>query len=249
MRCRFALVLLLVCACASARPAPTAPGAIRLAQDLAVRALAPHVFVVTHEKPWPANSVLVEARDGTLLFIGSPYTAAATERVLAWAHERFGERPRRAIDTHFHDDAGVGGNRAYQAAGIPIHGADLTAKLISERTPNEVPPDHVFPLAEGLSLDVGEPVRVLFPGPGHSRDNVVVHFPQRRLLVGGCFIMAGQRIGNRADADLKGWAASVRALEGLDFDLLVPGHGARFDRGLLAHTLAILEADPETRLP
>lgn len=249
MPARLALVLLLACACASARPAPSAPGAVRLAPDLAVRALAPHIFVVTHEKPWPANSVVVEARDGTLLFVGSPYTPEATGRVLAWARERFGERPRLALDTHFHDDAGVGGNRAYVAEGIPVHGSDLTARLVAERTPGEVPPDHLFSLVEGLSLDLGEPVRVLFPGPGHSPDNVVVHLPQQRLLVGGCLIMAGERIGNRADADLQGWAASVRALEVLDFDLLVPGHGARFDRGLLAHTLALLAADPETLLP
>jgi len=234
LRCCVGLGLLLA-ACSSARPVALASGeAVRLASDLVVRRLAEHVYVVTHEKPWPANSVVVEARDGTLVLVGSPYTTEATERVLAWLGERFGTRKRVAIDTHFHDDAGIGGNLAFHGAGIPIYGSALTVRLLSERRQEPgVPPDHVFELEQGLELPLGEPVRVVFPGPGHTADNVVVFFPQKRLMVGGCLIKAGSTIGNVADADLAHWAASVRKLDGYDFDVLVPGHGERFDRGML----------------
>ena len=233
----------LVAACGHTSVAPVVPGGfVRLAPDLTVRELAPHVFVVTHEEPSPANSVVVETADGTLVLVGSPYTPAATQVVLDWLTEKFGERNRVAINTHFHDDAGVGGNPVFQAEKIPIYGSDLTVRLLAERRPGTVPPDHVFPLRAGLDLELGEGVRVAFPGPGHTVDNVVVHFPRRRLLVAGCLLKSGDQLGNVADADLANWDASVRALERYQVEWLVPGHGERRDLGLIANTLAVLRA-------
>jgi metallo-beta-lactamase class B len=220
--------------------ATSPPHTWKLSPELSVRELTSGILVVTHEKPFPANSVVVDAADGTLVLVGSPYTADATRTVLAWLHERFGERKRVAIDTHFHDDAGVGGNPAFRAAGIPIYGSDLTARLLAEHDPKATLPDRVFPMERGLDLDFGEPVRVSFPGPGHTRDNVVVYFPKRRMLVGGCLVKAGDSIGNTADADLAGWESSVASLASYDVDWIVPGHDDRFDRGLVAHSVDVV---------
>lgn len=217
-------------------------GFARLAPDMTIRELAPHVFLVTHEEPAPANTVVVETADGTLVLVGSPYTPAATRVLLDWLVETFGERRRVAINTHFHDDGGIGGNSVFKEMKIPIYGSDLTVRLLAERQPGAVPPDHVFPLRTGVDLELGEGVRVAFPGPGHTLDNVVVHFPRHRLLVGGCLLKAGDKLGNIADADLANWASSVRALERYQVEWLVPGHGERTDRGLIAHTLAVLRA-------
>jgi metallo-beta-lactamase class B len=222
---------------------PVVPGGfVRLASDLTVRQLTRHVFVVTHEEPVPANSVVVETVDGTLVVVGSPYTPSATRVLLDWLAEKFGERRRVAINTHFHADAGIGGNAVFQEMKIPIYGSDLTVQLLAERQPGAVPPDHVFPLRAGVDLEFGEGVRVVYPGPGHTRDNVVVHFPRHRLLVGGCLLKAGDQLGNIADADLANWDSSVRALERYQVEWLVPGHGDRVDPGLIANTLAVLRA-------
>ena len=203
--------------------------------------------MVTHERPFPANSVVVDAADGTLVLVGSPYTAEATRAVLAWLHDRFGERKRAAIDTHFHDDAGIGGNPVFRAAGIPIYGSEATARLLAEHDPKAIAPDHLFAIESGLELDLGEPVKVAFPGPGHTRDNVVVYFPRRRLLVGGCLVKAGDSIGNTADADMAGWASSVAALASYDVDWIIPGHGDRFDRGLIAHSIDVVSRSTSGR--
>lgn len=220
---------------------PALPGGFaRLAPDLTVRQLSPRVFVVTHEEPWPANSVVVETVDRTLVLVGSPYTPAATRVLLDWLEKTFGERRRVAINTHFHADAGIGGNPVFREAKIPIYGSDLTVKLLAERAPEAVPPDHVFPLRVGVDLELGEGVRVAFPGPGHTHDNVVVHFPRQRLLVGGCLLKSGDKLGNVADADLANWASSVRSLDRYAVDWMIPGHGDRVDPGLVAHTLAVL---------
>ena len=81
------------------------------------------------------------------------------------------------------------------------------------------------------------------PGHAHSPDNVVVHLPQHDLVFGGCMLMAGDRVGNRAVADVRKWPAAVKRLLDLPAETVVPGHGERFDRWLLKNTLDVLEAD------
>ena len=104
------------------------------------------------------------------------------------------------------------------------------------------PPSETFPLVQGMQLEVGEEtVEVAWPGPGHTEDNVVVYFPQRRLLFGGCLVLGRDKIGNSADADLVNWAESVRTLDQYDVDIVIPGHGDRLDPGLVEHTIALLE--------
>jgi glyoxylase-like metal-dependent hydrolase (beta-lactamase superfamily II) len=102
----------------------------------------------------------------------------------------------------------------------------------------------VFPLAEGLHLRFGaDRVDVLFPGPSHAPDLVVVHLPDHDVLFGGCALLAGDRIGNRSDAaPLDVWAAAVRTLRDLPARHVIPGHGERTDRGLIEHTLKLLAA-------
>jgi hypothetical protein len=71
-------------------------------------------------------------------------------------------------------------------------------------------------------------------------ENMVVYFPSRKILFGGCMIIGMDSVGNTSDADLAMWPESVRDLSQFDFAMLVPGHGDRLDPGLLEHTLDLL---------
>jgi len=105
-----------------------------------------------------------------------------------------------------------------------------------------VPPTHLFDLNEGLELEFGdESIQVYYPGPSHSPDNVVVYFPSRRVLFGGCMVIGWDGVGNTSDADLEAWPQSIRNLRRFDCDLVVPGHGERLDPELLEHTIELLE--------
>lgn len=108
-----------------------------------------------------------------------------------------------------------------------------------------VAPDRVFPAAEGLSLTFdGEEVRVIHPGPSQGPDKVVVYFPSRKLLYGGCMILAGEKAGNVADADLESWTRAVSTLLTLPVKVVIPGHGDRTDARLVEHTLEVLARTP-----
>ncbi len=236
-----------------------------ITEDLFLRRIEEGVYVITHSFPWAGNSLLVVVGDSNLVLVDTPYTPEATRCVLEWAVSEFGDRNVVAINTGYHYD-NLGGNAYLVMQGIPVYGSELTARLLEERGDEMrrmtldwlaapeyqsyydvhvslpyVPPSLLFRLEDGLSLNIGgENVQVYYPGPSHSPDNVVVYFPDRMLLFGGCMIVGMNRLGNTSDANLESWLESVRSLSRLDYDVLVPGHGARLDPGLLEHTIGLL---------
>jgi len=238
------------------------PAALSIDSDLLWRPVAEGVWVVTHEGPFSANSLVAEMPDSTLLLADTPPTDDATRRLLRWLHARFGPRAIVAVNSHFHMDA-AGGNAAILAAGGTVYASSATVELLRTRgesvrnelaqmfrgTPDgerfaETPvalPNRVFPLSEGITLEFGgEAVRVIHPGPAHSSDNVVVFFPDRRVLFGGCMVIGMDRVGYTGDADLARWPASLRVLEALAAVHVIPGHGERFEADVLDHTRRLL---------
>jgi len=242
----------------------------RITEDLYVREVSEGVIVITHSFPWAANSLIVEMGDSSLVLVDTPYTPEATRDLLEWVAVRFGERTITAINTGYHYD-NLGGNSYLIEQGIPVYGSRMTARLLHERgeamreatlkwleapkhqryreahvTLPYVPPTQLFDLEEGLELEFGnESVQVYFPGPSHSPDNVVVYFPGRKVLFGGCMILGWDGVGNTSDADLDTWPAAVCDLRRFECDLIVPGHGDRLDPGLLEHTIQMLAQHQE----
>jgi len=238
---------------------------IEITPDLKVRYIQEGVFEITHSFPWEANSLAVVIGE-YLVLVDTPWTPQATQEMLAWLKTQVGSKQIVAINTHFHLD-NLGGNQYLVEQGIPVYGSDLTVKLLQERGQTSLdqtldwlqseddprfaetlskleltPPSEIFNLQEGLNLTfAGESVQVYYPGPAHSPDNLVVYFPERKLLFGGCMIVGWEAIGNTSDADLQAWPASVRNLSQFEFEIVIPGHGERFDPGLIDHTLALLE--------
>jgi peptidoglycan/xylan/chitin deacetylase (PgdA/CDA1 family) len=228
-------------------------GPVAIGNDLTVRELSPGVAVVTHEAPFPSNT-LVAAVDDALVISGSPFTTGATETLLAWARVRFGRGALTVVHSHFHGDGGTAGTVAYRAAGAAVYSSDRTRELLetrgaavkaltlrsiedsATRAAVDATPwlagDHDFPLARGITLG---PAQVVFPGAAHSPDNVVVWIPRLGVLFGGCMVRA-DTLGNLSDADLAAWPKAVARLRELRPTFVVPGHGTRFDPGLLDRT-------------
>jgi len=237
---------------------------IQITPDMYVRHIQYGAFVFTHHFPWEANSLAVVSEDH-LVLVDSPYTPQVTQEILDWMATQVGAKQTQAINTHFHLD-NLGGNQYLIEQDIPVYGSDMTVQLLEERGQASldqtvdwlrdeadpryaeafadlilVPPSVVFNIHNGLKLEFGgETLQVVYPGPGHSPDNVVVYFPDRKLLFGGCLIIGWDGIGNTSDADLQAWSGSVRPLAQFELGIVVPGHGERLDPELLDHTLAIL---------
>src|SRR5690606_2017845 len=188
-----------------------------LRPGLIARRIAPGTWVVTHVEAHSSNVLVARMADGTVLLASSPFDADAARVMVDWIRERWAPERMVAINTHWHLD-GTAGNAAYRDAGADIYASTLTQALSLERGPSMredagdglsasmnarvratpvVPANHTFEPSEGLTLTLGgEPVKVVFPGHAHSRDNVVVWLPDRGVLFGGCMLKLGNSLGN-----------------------------------------------------
>ncbi len=228
-----------------------------------MRDVGPGAVVLTEPHPWQANMLLVEMPDRTLVLANAPATEASTRALLGWIGARYGRRRLVVVNSHFHADA-MGGNAVLHDAGAETIGSSDTAARIVARGPSMrdslvrdhaadptfadamaatrfVPPARLFDPAEGLVLRFGgEDVRIIHPGPAHSPDNVVVFFPSRRILFGGCMVKGGASLGYLGDADTARWPDAIRALQALSPEIVVPGHEGRLDPAQLDRTLELL---------
>ncbi len=240
---------------------------IAIAPGLNVQTIERGVYLVVHRFPGACNSLLVQCDTDTFVWADTPLTNRATEQVHQWLKKRHNDPNVIQINTGFHND-NLAGNGYLIAQGIPCYGADLTPKLIKECWPRTVamvlpyyerageqyqkgllaplvPPNRLYPLNEGLQLQIGEEsIEIYFPGPSHTRDNVVVYFKNRGILFGGCMIKGAnaRTPGFTGDADMAAWPDSVqKVLERYPAArVVVPGHGRWGDHMLTRHTIRLL---------
>lgn len=268
-----ALVLVLSCGPSTLTPpsaaSPASPATSSrfadLDEELRAEQLDANTYVVSHRAFFDSNVLVARMPDGTVVFCSSPFETQATRRLVQWAKATLFPTRMVAINTHFHFD-GSGGNEAYHLEGVQTYSSALTRDLLlqrgegmKQRTADEiggakgerlrrmalVPAQHTFDATAGLVLTFGgEEVRVMFPGPAHSPDNLWVYFPARRTLFGGCMIRATRAIGNTSDADVGHWAEGVRKAFALSPRVVIPGHGAIGGPELLEVTLGALADAP-----
>lgn len=85
-----------------------------------------------------------------------------------------------------------------------------------------LPPD--VTMNEKMTLFRGSrEIRILFVGRAHTGGDVVVYFPQDRLVFTGDMLFGGPSF--LGDGYVDEWPETLENLKALDFDLVVPGHG------------------------
>ena len=86
--------------------------------------------------------------------------------------------------------------------------------------------DHVDHIAGGEVFADGAVVELSHVGRSHSDNSIVMRFPRERLLFAVDFIpVGGYAFRDFPDAYMPDWIDSLRRVEAMDFDVLVPGHG------------------------
>ncbi len=189
---------------------------------------------------FPSNGLLVKTDDG-LVMVDTAWSEEDTIALLSWIEKEIDEKISVAIITHAHDDRMIG-LAAVHAAGIPSMALDMTVALAREQGKEE--PRGQFRAGLG-DFQSGRQWELFYPGPGHVNDNIVVYFPGHKLLFGGCLVRANtaEGLGYVIDSDLDNWDDAVKAVAKRfpDADVVVPGHGEPGGRGLLSHTLTLLD--------
>ena len=267
---RTALLLVVLAAMTAGGNAVADEKRVALSEDLSVTEIEKDVFVINHSFPWSSNSLLIHASNSDCILVNTLCDNQGARVLVDWMKSSFGEVNLVAINTGFHVD-NLGGNEYLLSKGISVYGSDLTAKLVAERGQKEknrlleglkspenkkyydaykdltfVQPNRIFDINQGLLLKIGdEDVNVFYPGPSHTLDNVVVYFPKRKILFGGCMIKSldSKNAGYSADADMLKWPRSVEKVLSIykDARIVVPGHGDYGDTALIKHTIELLD--------
>jgi glyoxylase-like metal-dependent hydrolase (beta-lactamase superfamily II) len=141
------------------------------------------------------------------------------------------------INTHYHGDHS-GGNAKLQAMGVLAVGSDAArARMVATNQPgaqNITFSDHAAIHLGGKTIELH---RV---GRAHTNGDIVVLFPEQRVLAAGDIFANGpgtsaQLVDYPGGGSAKEWPKAVEQALTLSFDTVVPGHG-------LVSTRADLEA-------
>ena len=195
----------------------------------------------TIQTAYGTNATAVIGEDAVLMV--DPLIAPAYGHRLAQKLRAHTEVPvRYVVFTHHHTDHSWGaapfedegavliGHRECRERMLAEHpdlvdrrrAQDDIADLFADARP--VPPSITFD--EGLVLHVGSvEVEVWHPGAAHTPGDAFLFLPEERVAVCGDLVFAGYHY-NYEDASPDGVRAGLRALESLDADVFIPGHGA-----------------------
>ncbi len=181
------------------------------------------------------NTSVVVTKDGVVV-IDTPMVPANAKKVAAEI-AKFGP-VRYVINTEPHGDH-IAGNCYFGGMVVTQDGtrdALLAAKpeeitgMLQMMAPDSLPLDKEFyfrpsdiTFSESLTLYLGGYTFHLIHMPGHTPYSLAVHVPEERIVFTSDNINLGMPIFRDAVPDE--WLKTLKRLEGLDVDKVVPGHG------------------------
>jgi|SRR5688572_16018383 len=191
---------------------------------------------------FPANGMYVVTNNGVVM-IDTPWDTSQTRPLLDSIEKKHQLPVLMCISTHFHDDRTAGVNILRQK-GIKTFCSMLTFE--NGKKAGEKLPEFLFYSDTTFQIG-GIKFQTFYPGKGHTSDNIVVWFPDARVLYGGCFIKSrdAKGMGNLADADINEWPHSIKKTirKFKSPQYVIPGHEGWYDKKALQHTLRLIKAE------
>ena len=171
----------------------------------------------------PCNGMIVVNQKEAIV-VDATVNDSTAKVLIDWLETKLKCKVIGVVATHFHIDC-LGGLEAFHQRGIPSYALDQTISLANEA--GLAVPQNSF--SEQLDLPIGKKtLQLIYPGPGHTRDNIVAYYPADRVLFGGCLVKAmGAGIGYTGDADVPAWPRTAQKLKDQipDCKQVIPGHG------------------------
>jgi metallo-beta-lactamase class B len=162
--------------------------------------------------------------DDGVVIIDTPWDTTQCQPLLDSIQNKHGKKVIMAIATHYHDDR-TGGFDFFNRNGIKTFSTTKTKALCVKHREKQAQ----FTFKNDTVFNVGKcRFRAFFPGEGHTKDNIVVWFPDAKILYGGCLVksVAAEDLGNVANANIKAYPNTIKKLlaEFPDRKVTIPGH-------------------------
>ena len=165
------------------------------------------------------------------VFLVTPAGVIVTDPINAdaakWLEEEIGKRFNQPIKylvySHDHADHIAGGEVFADTAVVVAH-EKAKPHIVGEGRPSAVPQ---VTFSDRMTIELGgKTVELVYLGLNHSDNTIVMHFPAERAVF-AVDIVARNRLPFKdfPNAYIEPWIESLKKLEAMDFDILLPGHG------------------------
>jgi len=187
--------------------------------DNEITKLADDVYLFRHQFH---QSIFITTPKGVI--VTDPISSDAATWLKAEITTLTTQPVRYVIYSHHHKDHITGGSVFAETAFFVSHSA-ARRELLKEPDPLIPVPELTF--TDRMFIDLGgKHVELIYTGRNHSDNSLVVLIPQNRLLFAVDFIPVETVAYRTMQTDYPDeWIESLKQVEGLDFDILVPGHG------------------------
>lgn len=157
------------------------------------------------------------------IIVTDPINTDAARWLKAEITKRFNQPIKYLIYSHDHRDHVAGGEVFADIATVIAH-KNTKAAIIGEKRPTAIPQ---ITFSDTMTVELGgKTVELSHVGRNHSNNSVVMRFPEERTLFAVDFIpVKAVAFRNLPDAYIPDWMESLKRVEAMDFDILVPGHG------------------------
>lgn len=183
------------------------------------------------------NAVFAVTPDGVILV--DSINKEAAEWLKAELKSQFDAEVKYLIFSHDHADH-ISGGEVFADTAVVIAHEQAKTDIIAENRPTAIPQ---ITYRDTMSIELGGTVAELsFVGRNHSDNMTVVNFPSAGVLFAVDFIpVGGVAFADFPDAYIPEWIDSLRRVEQMDFDILVPGHGRQGNLGSVTDFRLYLE--------
>lgn len=198
----------------NAQPPPSPIELVRIQDDL----------YVIHNPAVPGNVTVLLTEEGVIM----------VDNKFAWDYDNMmtmlasiTDQPvKYVINTHYHGDHSGGNERAQADGTVVVASENARLKMIEANQAGK--PD--VTLDEHAFVHLGGKVAEIFRfGRSHTDGDVVVYFPDHRVLATGDMFTYGDDVPQLIDyaggGSARAWTNTLDQALRLDFDTVVPGHG------------------------
>lgn len=194
----------------------------------------------------PANGMYVVTDEGVVL-IDTPWDKTQLQPLLNYIKEKHNKDVVMTVSTHFHEDR-TNGIEFLKTKGVKTYTTKKTDELSQKKGYERAE----FLLEKDTEFKIGQyKFQTYYPGEGHAPDNIVVWFPNERILYGGCFIKSTEAddIGNLSDANIDEWSNSIKNVQKKfkNPKFVIPGHDGWSSTKSLKHTLKLIKETREAQ--
>jgi glyoxylase-like metal-dependent hydrolase (beta-lactamase superfamily II) len=187
--------------------------------DNEITKLADDVYLFRHQFH---QAIFVTTPAGVI--VTDPISAEAAAWLKVEIKKLTDQPVRYVVYSHHHSDHITGGILVADQATFVSHAA-ARAPIVDAADSTTPVPSLTF--TDRLFIDLGGThVELIYTGKNHSDNSLVVLLPQHRLLFAVDFIPVDTVAYRTMRSDFPDdWIESLKRVEQLDFDILVPGHG------------------------